>query len=37
MGAHGHNMLKDIIFGTTVNKVRHKINIPVLIVKERHL
>lgn len=36
MGAHGHNMLKDIIFGTTVNKVRHKLNIPVLIVKDRH-
>lgn len=33
MGAHGHKMLKDIIFGTTVDKVRHKLNIPVLIVK----
>ncbi len=33
MGAHGHKMLKDIIFGTTVDKVRHQLNIPVLIVK----
>lgn len=34
MGAHGHQGLKDIIFGETVDKVRHKINIPVLIVKD---
>jgi len=33
MGAHGHKGLNDIIFGTTLNKVRHKVNIPVLIVK----
>lgn len=33
MGAHGHKMLKDIIFGTTVDKVRHKVNIPVFIVR----
>jgi manganese transport protein len=34
MGAHGHKGLKDIVFGTTVDNVRHKINIPVFIVKE---
>jgi manganese transport protein len=33
MGAHGHKGLKDIIFGTTVDKVRHNVNIPVLLVK----
>ncbi|MGV8962305.1 MAG: Nramp family divalent metal transporter [Candidatus Saccharimonadaceae bacterium] len=33
MGAHGHKGLKDIIFGTTVDKVRHAITIPILIVK----
>lgn len=33
MGAHGHKMLKDIIFGTTVDKVRHKVHIPVFIVR----
>jgi manganese transport protein len=33
MGAHGHQGLKDLIFGTTVNAVRHKVNIPVFIVK----
>jgi len=33
MGSHGHKAIKDIIFGTTVNSVRHKVNIPVLVVK----
>lgn len=32
MGAHGHKGLKDIVFGTTVNSVRHGINIPLLVV-----
>jgi len=33
MGAHGHHMLKDMVFGTTVDKVRHRVNIPVFIVR----
>jgi manganese transport protein len=33
MGAHGHKGLKDLIFGTTVESVRHKVTIPVLVVK----
>ena len=33
MGAHGHKGFTDVIFGTTVDKVRHNVNIPVLIVK----
>ncbi|MDQ7949219.1 MAG: divalent metal cation transporter, partial [Pedobacter sp.] len=33
MGAHGHKGIKDLIFGTTVDSVRHKVNIPVLIVR----
>jgi len=33
MGAHGHKEIMDIIFGTTVYKVRHKVNIPFLLVK----
>lgn len=32
MGAHGHTGIKDILFGTTLDSVRHKVNIPVLIV-----
>ena len=33
MGAHGHKGLKDLVFGTTVDSVRHKVDIPVLIVR----
>ncbi|QKJ31133.1 Nramp family divalent metal transporter [Mucilaginibacter mali] len=33
MGSHGHKVLKDLIYGSTVDKVRHNVNIPVLIVK----
>ncbi len=33
MGSHGHKVIKDLIFGTTVNSVRHLVNVPVLIVK----
>ena len=32
MGAHGHKGFKDLLLGTTVDAVRHKIKIPVLIV-----
>lgn len=34
LGAHGHNWVKDIIFGTTVDAVRHKVSIPILIIKD---
>jgi manganese transport protein len=33
MGAHGHKGLKDIIFGTTINAVRHKLRVPLLVVR----
>lgn len=32
MGSHGHKGIKDVIFGATVDSVRHNVNIPVLIV-----
>jgi len=32
MGAHGHTGLKDFIYGSTVNAVRHELKIPVLVV-----
>ena len=35
MGAHGHKFFKDLIFGATVDTVRHRVDIPVLVVKER--
>jgi manganese transport protein len=33
MGAHGHKGFSDLIFGTTVDAVRHNVNIPIMIVK----
>jgi manganese transport protein len=33
MGAHGHKGFKDIVFGTTINAVRHKLRIPILVVR----
>ena len=33
MGAHGHRTIKDLIFGATVDAVRHAVRIPVLIVR----
>ncbi|MDX2178904.1 MAG: Nramp family divalent metal transporter [Bryobacteraceae bacterium] len=32
MGSHGHKGFKDILFGTTINAVRHRLGIPVLAV-----
>ncbi|MDQ6698592.1 MAG: universal stress protein, partial [Acidobacteriota bacterium] len=34
MGAHGHGGLKDLIFGNTIDPVRHKLNIPILVVRD---
>ena len=31
LGAHGHTFFKDLILGTTVDSVRHNVNIPVFI------
>ena len=32
MGAHGHRGVKDLIFGNTINGVRHQVGVPVLVV-----
>ncbi len=33
MGSHGHKAIKDMVLGTTVEALRHRINIPLLIIK----
>ncbi len=33
MASHGHKGLRDIIFGTTINAVRHDLGVPILIVR----
>ena len=34
MGAHGHGGLKDLIFGNTIDPVRHQLRIPILVVRD---
>ncbi len=33
MGAHGHRGWRDIVFGTTINAVRHEVDVPLMIVR----
>jgi manganese transport protein len=35
MGAHGHKGFQDIVFGTTIEGVRHELDAPLMIVRER--
>jgi manganese transport protein len=37
MGAHGHTGLQDLIFGATINTVRHSLKTPLLIVRDEPL
>ena len=33
MATHGHRFVMDLLLGSTVGKVRHAVNVPVLLVK----
>jgi manganese transport protein len=33
MGAHGHKLFSDLVLGTTINAVRHEVEVPILIVR----
>lgn len=33
MTSHGHRLLGDLLFGSTIHEVRHKSSIPVLLVR----
>ena len=33
MSTHGHRFLSDLIYGSTANKVRHLVPVPVLLLK----
>ncbi len=35
MSTHGHRLLNDIIHGSTADRVRHNVSIPVLMIKAR--
>jgi len=34
MASHGHSGIKDLIFGATINEVRHKVKVPMMIVSK---
>jgi manganese transport protein len=36
LGSHGHKNFADLIFGQTVDNVRHSIKIPVMVVRTGH-
>jgi nucleotide-binding universal stress UspA family protein len=33
MTTHGHRLLGDLLYGSTINEVRHKAQVPVLLVR----
>ena len=35
MSTHGHRFLNDLVRGTTVNRVRHEVNVPVLLLRAK--
>lgn len=35
MGSHGHRIIGDIIHGSTITQVRHRTDVPVLLVREK--
>ena len=32
MTTHGHRFLEDLLYGSTITQVRHRANVPVLLV-----
>jgi nucleotide-binding universal stress UspA family protein len=35
MSTHGHRFLADLFLGTTATRVRHSVNVPILLLKAR--
>ena len=36
MTTHGHRLISDLLYGSTADKVRHQVNVPVLLLKVKH-
>lgn len=36
MTTHGHKLISDFLHGSTADKVRHEVDIPVLLLKVKH-
>ena len=35
MTTHGHRLIGDLLFGSTIHKVRHEATVPVLLVRAK--
>jgi manganese transport protein len=33
VGSHGHGLIRDLLFGQTVDRVRHNLEVPMLIAR----
>lgn len=33
MSTHGHRLLKDLVYGTTITRVRHETDVPIFLVR----
>ena len=36
MSTHGHRFISDLLYGSTADKVRHRVDIPVLLLKVKN-
>ena len=36
MSTHGHRFISDLLYGSTADKVRHLVNVPVLLLKAKN-
>ena len=36
MSTHGHRFISDLLYGSTADRVRHNVDIPVLLLKVKH-
>ncbi len=36
MTTHGHRLISDLLYGRTADKVRHQVNVPVLLLKVKN-
>ena len=36
MSTHGHRFISDLLYGSTADNVRHRVDVPVLMLKARH-
>ena len=36
MTTHGHRFISDLLYGSTADRVRHEVDVPVLLLKVKH-